>query len=140
MKLHEKEVLARILEHIERIDRVIEGREFGEFVGDATGREAIFYNFTAIGRCAESLPKDFRLQHGSVNWKLPAELMQIGLSNYRLAYGEVLKLVRTEVKELREAVQTVHDSLPDMPPFDGSSKLREKLAGMDAYQVTTNGA
>lgn len=70
--------LADIIEHAERVERLLRGRDLGSLEGDETLRQAILFSLLIIGEATKQLPQWMRDAEPSVNWRGAAGLLAYG--------------------------------------------------------------
>lgn len=91
-----RQLLADILERIERIEEFTAGLDQDAFVHDAKTADAVIRNLEVIGEAASRLPANFRDRHSKIPWR-----QIVGLRNRIVhAYFDVdLELVWTISRE-----------------------------------------
>ena len=74
--------LADIIEHGERVERLLRGRDLDIFERDETLRQAILFSLLIIGEATKQLPQWMRDAEPSVNWRGAAGLRDIIVHQY----------------------------------------------------------
>jgi uncharacterized protein with HEPN domain len=74
--------LADIIEHGERVERLLRGRDLHNFERDETLRQAILFSLLIIGEATKQLPQWMRAAEPSVNWRGAAGLRDIIVHQY----------------------------------------------------------
>jgi len=74
--------LADIIEHAERVERLLRDRDLGSLEGDETLRQAILFSLLIIGEATKQLPQWMRDAEPSVNWRGVAGLRDIIVHQY----------------------------------------------------------
>ena len=74
--------LADIIEHGERVDRLVRDRDSDSFERDETLRQAILFSLLIIGEATKQLPQSLRDTEPTVNWRGAAGLRDIIVHQY----------------------------------------------------------
>jgi uncharacterized protein with HEPN domain len=113
-----RQLLADMLERIERIEEFVTGLDRDAFLGDVKTADAVVRNLEVFGEAANRLPVDFQDRHPEVPWR-----QIVGLRNRIVhAYFDVdLELVWTiargelpTLKLVLASLQAEADHTPDV--------------------------
>lgn len=69
--------LADIIEHGERVERLVRGQDLDRFERDEVLRQAILFSLLIIGEATKQLPQSLRDAEPTVNWRGAAGLRDI---------------------------------------------------------------
>ncbi|MEA3278133.1 MAG: DUF86 domain-containing protein [Pseudomonadota bacterium] len=71
-----------IIEHGERIGRLLKGHTFESFCADESDFQAVLFSLLIIGEATKNLPDDVRIAYPAVNWTGAAGLRDIIVHRY----------------------------------------------------------
>jgi len=74
--------LADIIEHGERVERLVRGQDLDRFERDEVLRQAILFSLLIIGEATKQLPQSLRDAEPTVNWRGAAGLRDIIVHQY----------------------------------------------------------
>jgi uncharacterized protein with HEPN domain len=71
-----------VVEHGERIGRLLQGHTFESFCADESDFQAVLFSLLIIGEAAKNLPDDIRTASPAVNWTGAAGMRDIIVHHY----------------------------------------------------------
>jgi len=82
--------LADIIEHGERVERLVRDQDLDSFEQDEVLRQAILFSLLIIGEAVKQLPQSLRDAEPTVNWRATAGLRDIIVHQYFALDTEIL--------------------------------------------------
>ncbi|WP_200382237.1 HepT-like ribonuclease domain-containing protein [Thiococcus pfennigii] len=108
--------LADIVEHGERVARLLRGREWDDFEEDEVLRQAILFSLLAIGEATKQIPRSLREAEPTVNWRGAAGLRDIIVHQYFGLDTEILwDAASVHGPRLLDAARRLQDGLDRRP-------------------------
>ena len=109
--------LADILEHGDRMERLLRDQSLDSFEQDEVLRQAILFSLLIIGEAAKQLPQSLRDTEPAVNWRGAAGLRDIIVHQYFGLDTEILwDAASVHVPRLLAAARRLQDGLDQHRP------------------------
>jgi uncharacterized protein with HEPN domain len=97
-----------IIEHGERIGRLLQGHTFESFCADESDFQAVLFSPLIIDEAAKNLPEDIRAASPAVNWASAAGMRDIILHRYFGLDSEIIwDAAKVHVPRLLDAARSL---------------------------------
>lgn len=94
--------LEHVLESIEKIEYIINGLSYGQYLEDWIKQDAIIRNIEIIGEAIASLDEELKEKYPDVSWKQARGMRNILIHEYfRIEYDEVWKTLHEDLPKLK---------------------------------------
>lgn len=121
--------LADIIEHSERVQRLVRNRDAEGFEQDETLRQAILFSLLIIGEATKQLPQSLRNTEPEVSWRGAAGLRDIIVHQYFGLDTEILwDAASVHVPRLLDAARRLQSAL-DQAPSEEMRGSHDSVAG-----------
>jgi uncharacterized protein with HEPN domain len=99
-----------IIEHGERIGRLLKGHTIESFCADESDFQAVLFSLLIIGEAAKNLPDEVRTASLAVNWAGVAGMRDVIVHHYFGLDSEIIwDAAKVHVPRLLEIAQGLHD-------------------------------
>ncbi|MGA7982355.1 MAG: DUF86 domain-containing protein [Chromatiaceae bacterium] len=112
-----------IIEHGERIGRLLQGHTFESFCADESDFQAVLFSLLIIGEAAKDVPDDVRAASPAVNWAGAAGMRDIIVHRYFGLDPEIIwDAAQGHVPRLLDSARSLQDQAggEDKGPGDAS--------------------
>ena len=112
-----------IIEHGERIGRLLQGHTFESFCADESAFQAVLFSLLIIGEAAKNVPDDVRAASPAVNWAGAAGMRDIIVHRYFGLDPEIIwDAAQGHVPRLLDSARRLQDQAggEDKGPGDAS--------------------
>jgi uncharacterized protein with HEPN domain len=112
MKKDPKIFLNHILESIGEIEKNVRPLSEDEFLANTTIQDAVIRRLEIIGEATKNLPKSFKSEYPSIEWKKVAGLRDVIVHGYfRLSLKLIWKITQNNIPKLKKQIAKILGSL-----------------------------
>lgn len=110
MRNRDKQLIGKILEELEFVERSLVGVDLDEFLCNGMMHRALFMSLLSIGECVNHFSKEFTEAHTKIAWCEIVAIRNVAAHGYwNLRYKSVWAALTTDAPMLKEYLLNIQD-------------------------------